>query len=178
MLASRASLQFGIAHLTFQSFLRGFASWFPRTEPLQQIIVEWTDEIRYIGARSEDALFPPAQNLEAPAHNISTNRPSVQPMKTQAAVTEAIQKASTLSNQEYSPHSERHCLAALGKQISRTSEQKKAWSLSLGHSSEQITQTLYAKVSEVRKSEIFEGFSEQNFWTDEEKDLMLDYHDH
>lgn len=154
------------------------ANWFPRTEPLQHIIVEWIDDLRSIGARPEDALFPQAQHLAAPAHQLVANRPPVPPMKTQAAVTEAFRQASLQSNHEYSPHSARHCLAALGEQICRTSEQKKAWSLNLGHSSEQITRTHYAKVSEVRKSEIFEGFSEKSFWTDEEKDLMLDYHDH
>lgn len=154
------------------------ANWFPRTEKMQQFLVAWIDEIQSIGVSQDDALFPAARHLARPFRLSQKNRPSIEPMRTQVAVTEAFIRASSHSTLNYSPHSARHCLAALGEQICRSSEEKKAWSLNLGHSSEQVTQSHYAKVSEVRKCEIFEGFSENNLWTDEEKDLMLDYHEH
>lgn len=154
------------------------ANWFPRTEPLQQFVVSWIDELRLIGIELDDTLFPAVQFLRTPAYQLGAKRHHMEPMQTQAAVTEAFKLASLHSSHEYSPHSARHCLVALGDQVCRTSEEKKAWSLNLGHSSEKVTQTHYAKVSDLRKCEIFESFNENDLWTDEEKDLMLDYHDH
>jgi hypothetical protein len=99
-------------------------------------------------------------------------------MKTSLAVTEAFRVASETCDLNYMPHSNRHCLAALGDLLCRTSDQTKAWSKNLGHSSVKITKTHYGMLTETLKREVFENFSTNDLLTDDEKDLMLDYHDH
>lgn len=153
------------------------ANWFPRTEPLQKNVVEWIKELELLGFGQNDALFPHCEFLVARHWPKGTNRAGIEPMRTSLAVTEAFKAATSQPPHNYSPHSARHSLAALGDQLCRSSEDKKAWSLNLGHSSEKTTQTHYAKVTDTRKCEIFEAFNETDHWTDEEKDLMLDFHD-
>jgi integrase len=91
---------------------------------------------------------------------------------------EAFRLASRGVTQDYSPHSARHTLAHLGDQLCRTGEQRKAWSLNLGHSSEAITWAHYGKISDTRCDEVFEAFDEETPATSNEAELMLAYHEH
>ncbi|WP_294228653.1 hypothetical protein [uncultured Shimia sp.] len=48
----------------------------------------------------------------------------------------------------------------------------------MGHETETITETHYAKMSDGHRSEVIEELRSREVWTDNEKDLMLDYHQH
>lgn len=107
-----------------------------------------------------------------------SGRDAIEPMRTSSAVTNAFQAASALGNVSYTPHSARHYLAALGRQICRTPRSRKAWSLNLGHKNEEFTERYYGLMTdELRQHEIVDLQSDRVF-SDEEKDLMLDYHQH
>ena len=89
-------------------------------------------------------------------------------MLTASAVREAFRTASAVCERPYSPHSARHLLAKLGDDLCRSSEQRKAWSLNLGHSSEKVTWAHYGKVTEDRKREVFAEFEAVDAWTVDE----------
>jgi integrase len=154
------------------------ANWFPRTEPLQEIALSWINELQSLGLGPGDALFPPVSALDGLTAKRRQRLSQIEPMKTSLAVTEAFRVASETCDLNYMPHSNRHCLAALGDLLCRTSDQTKAWSKNLGHSSVKITKTHYGMLTETLKREVFENFSTNDLLTDDEKDLMLDYHDH
>ncbi|TGD61191.1 helix-turn-helix domain-containing protein [Tabrizicola sp. WMC-M-20] len=148
--------------------------WFPRTEPFQAIVLDWITEAGALGLYGDDAVFPAmntllGQSLASPA------RLSIAPMRGAGAVDEVFATASK-GRRHYTPHSARHTLAALGDKLCRTPEQRKAWSLNLGHASEAVTWTHYGKVDDARKAVIFAKFGLDQTWTNEEMALMLSYH--
>ncbi len=101
-------------------------------------------------------------------------------MRSISAVTDAFATASqTRAGQgAYTPHSARHTLAALGQAICLTPQARKAWSLNLGHESEAITWTAYGQMSARTKTEVLGTINSNGAYSDEEKDLMLDYLQH
>lgn len=151
------------------------SNWFPRTEPFRQVFEDWVMEIEELGLGPDDALFP---GLRALSQARTPNREPIPPMASAAAVTEAFRLASSDAARRYSPHAARHTLVHLGDQICRTSEERKAWSLNLGHSSEAVTWTHYGKVNDERKDAIFEAFEDNAPTTSDEISLMLAYHEH
>ncbi|WP_128253377.1 tyrosine-type recombinase/integrase [Falsirhodobacter deserti] len=150
-------------------------NWFPRTETFQAVLLDWLEEVTRRSLRSEDALFPELRDLEKAS--VSERAPFA-PMKSANAVTEAFSLACRDCKEVYSPHSVGHTLAQLGDRICRTSEERKAWSLNLGHNSEEVTWTYYGKVTDMRRGEIFKVFEQDQPATSIEKDLMLAYHEH
>ena len=150
-------------------------NWFPRTKPFREVFEAWHSEVSTLGLQRDDALFPDVASLA----NASLHpRPIIEPMKTSGAVTAVFKLASRGQSTAYSPHAARHCLVHLGDQLCRTAEERKSWSLNMGHSSEAITWTHYGKVTDSRKFQIFENFEEDEPSTSEELQLMLDYHEH
>jgi integrase len=155
------------------------ANWFPRTEPLQEIVLSWLAELASMGFSPDDALFPGAQHMQRPQTELSAkDRRSIAPMRSNAAATHAFATASKQSANDYSPHSARHCLAALGEKLCRTPAARKAWSLNLGHATEVITRVHYAKLTNEQRDKVFEDFNAADLLMDDEKDLMLAYHEH
>lgn len=150
--------------------------WFPRTEAFATVLVAWIEEARAMGLRDEDALFPSIQALKG-RNLTSPGRTIIGPMRTAGAV-DAVFAEARKGRSHYTPHSARHTLAALGDKLCRTPEQRKAWSLNLGHSSVAITWTHYGRVNDSRKGEIFASFEVTKIWTDEEMSLMLRYLEH
>lgn len=150
-------------------------SWFPRTEVFQTVLLGWLKELIRIGLGPEDALFPELSDLDKAS---GSERAPFAPMKSANAVTEAFALACRNSHVAYSPHSVRHTLAQLGDRVCRTSEERKAWSLNLGHSSEEVTWTYYGKVTDARRDEIFEIFEQSQPASSVEMELMLAYHEH
>lgn len=154
------------------------ANWFPRTEAFQAALLAWLDEVQALGLGPDDALFPEIAHLDAGGPLACTSRAAIEPMQSSAAVTEAFRAASKVLGKRYSPHSARDSVINLGDEICRTIEEEKAWSQNMGHSSESVTRRFYAKVDRARQDEIFEAFEIDRETSDDDKDLMLDYHQH
>lgn len=150
-------------------------NWFPRTNAFQAVLLEWLEEVQRRGLRQDDALFPELADLAVAGRS---EREPFPPMKSASAVTEAFAIACRNVPESYSPHSVRHTLAQLGDRTCRTSEERKAWSLNLGHTSEEITWTYYGKVTDTRRSEIFDVFEQTQPASSPEMELMLAYHEH
>jgi integrase/Zn ribbon nucleic-acid-binding protein len=150
--------------------------WFPRTEPFQAMVLDWITEVRDLGLFGDDALFPDIRMIGG-RDLASSSRESIAPMRTAGAV-DAIFAKARKGRRHYTPHSARHALAALGDKLCRTPEERKAWSLNLGHASEAVTWSHYGKVDDTRKAIIFTDFNLIQTWTHEEMTLMLRYHMH
>jgi integrase len=148
---------------------------FPRTEAFQAVFCAWHDEVRALGLRADDALFPDSLVLSRLLAMTTADCPAIPPMRSASTVDAIFRRASANVGQCYTPHSARHMLANLGDQLCRTSERRKAWSLNLGHESEAITWQHYGRISAERKAKIFADFANSAVLTDDEKDLMLDY---
>ncbi|SLN34747.1 site-specific tyrosine recombinase XerS [Aquimixticola soesokkakensis] len=153
-------------------------NWFPRTPAFAQVVLAWVEEVRALGLRDDDVLFPDAKVLASAARWPLEGRETLTPMRTASAVDAVFARAGEGIGTRYLPHSARDTLADLGSKLCRTTEQHKAWSLNLGHSSEEITRRHYAKVGDARKAEIFEDFEVVELYLDEEKDLLLRYYEY
>ena len=150
------------------------AKWFPRTEAFQDIFLSWAKELEELGFRPQDALFPDGKNLVAQAPGASP----VGPLRSSKPLQDAFSSASQRFGKAYTPHSARHTLKALGAQMCRTHEQRKAWSMNLGHSDELITERHYAKMSQTRSSELIEALSSDLVFTEEENEMIIDFYQH
>ncbi|WP_136057657.1 hypothetical protein [Candidatus Halocynthiibacter alkanivorans] len=75
------------------------------------------------------------------------------------------------------PHAARHTLKALGDKLCRTFEERKAWSLNLGHSTERITETHYGKMPDQRRAGIIENLSAEDVLSEDEKELVMDFYE-
>ena len=78
-------------------------------------------------------------------------------MNTTHAVTAAFKAASEIAGQEYTPHSAKHSIAWLRDQLPLTHAQRRAWSENMGHETEAITETHYAKLTDEERAEVLEG---------------------
>jgi len=152
--------------------------FFPRTEPFQTVFRAWYQEARAMGLRENDALFPDARTLELPWKIALLGRTAIPPMCSSAAVDAVFRKACARLRFRYTPHSARHAIAQLGDQVCRTPEERKAWSLNMGHSSEKITAQYYGRVTDAKKSELLRSFDLVEHWPEEDLRLMLRYHEH
>ena len=104
--------------------------------------------------------------------------PAVRPLRSSKPLQDAFSKTSERIGKIYTPHSARHTLKALGAQMCRTHEQRKAWSMNLGHSDERITERHYAKMSQSRSSELIEALSSDLVFTEEENEMIIDFYQH
>lgn len=150
------------------------AKWFPRTEAFQNIFLSWAQELNDFGFQQQDALFPNGRNLVARAPSAIP----VEPLGSSKPLQDAFAKASERLGKVYTPHSARHTLKALGAQMCRSHEQRKAWSMNLGHSDEQITEKHYGKMSQSRSSELIESLSSDLVFTEEENEMIIDFYQH
>jgi len=87
--------------------------WFPRTEEFQSFFHDWVTELQAMGFEAGDAVFPAREHLtrQASGHN------QITPMRTDGALSSAFATASRRLGKEFSPHSARHSLAALGESL-------------------------------------------------------------
>ncbi|SER94298.1 Site-specific recombinase XerD [Tranquillimonas rosea] len=145
------------------------ANWFPRTEQFQGVFLSWVQELKALGFQPRDALFPDGKNVAAR----DPDAPPVEPLASSKPLQDAFAKASERIGKAYTPHSVRHTLKALGARMCRSHEQRKAWSMNLGHSDEQITEKHYAKMSQSRSSEIMEALSSDQVFTEEENEICF-----
>lgn len=150
------------------------AKWFPRTEEFQGVLLSWVQELKDLGFQQQDALFPDGKYLVVRGGNAGP----VEPLGSSKPLQDAFANASQRLGKAYTPHSARHTLKALGAQMCRSHEQRKAWSMNLGHSDEQITERHYAKMSQSRSSEIIETLSSDLVFTEEENEMIIDFYQH
>jgi integrase len=158
---------------------KGFlAVFFPRTEAFQTVVHSYVAELDGMGALPEDALFASMQDLALMDANLAEDRKAYEPMASSSAVTEAFKIACLGTGKHYTPHSSRDMLAALGEELYASPADKKAWSLTLGHSDVRTTTKYYGKMTDNERIARLDSLSKKGLWSNDDKDLMLDYHDH
>lgn len=150
------------------------AKWFPRTERFQEVFLNWVRELKDFGFRPQDALFPDGRSL----HTRAPAAAPVAPLASSKPLQNAFAKASARLGKAYTPHAARHTLKALGATMCRSQEHRKAWSMNLGHSNEQITEKHYAKMSQARSGELIETLCSDQVFTEEENEMIIDFFQH
>lgn len=153
------------------------ANFFPRCEVFEKELIGWVNCLEKQGLKENDAVFPSMADLSSD-RLARPNRDAIEPMSAESAVTAAFAAASKSAVRDYTPHSARHMLKALGDELCNSEERRKAWSQNLGHEEISITNRHYGKVSDERRAEIFGGFHEKGVYSEEESELMLQYHEH
>jgi integrase len=153
--------------------------WFPVGDVFEQIICGWIDELLALGALPNDALFPPDAALAARTRLIRVQDRPVAPWETDQGVRRAFAYACKAAGVPYyTPHSARHFLVLLQDKYCKNGEQRKAWSFNLGHENEHVTLTNYAKMTPLRRDDVFSTISAQDVQADEDKDLLLAFYEH
>jgi integrase len=154
------------------------AAWFMGTEPLQEIVVAWIETLQSYGFEAEDAVFPAVAYLAHQSSSTTSGRARIPAPKSEGAITKAFAIASAISGANYTPHSARHCLKALGDKLCTSHAQRKAWSLNLGHASQVTSETHYGKMTDQERRDVLAGVGSTPVLSQDEKDLCLDYYDH
>ncbi|SMP36241.1 tyrosine-type recombinase/integrase [Shimia sagamensis] len=149
------------------------ANWFPRTESFQEVFIAWLEELKGLGFKTQDGVFPAAKDLKHP----SSGMQSVEPLESSRPLQVAFTRASEAIGQRCTPHSARHTLKAVGARICRTQEERKAWSMNLGHDDDQITERHYGKMSQEQCDALIDVMHSEEAFTEEEKDMILDFHE-
>ncbi len=101
------------------------------------------------------------------------------------AISQAFEVASRTLEKQITPHAAKHCIGCLSLEVCKTPDEHKAWSMNMGHESEEVTDQYkkhlrsYKNLSEERVVEIFEQFdqaaeNESEIGIDD-KDFMLRY---
>jgi integrase len=153
--------------------------WFPIDEPFEGIVRAWVTELLELGCQSSDALFPPDVVLATPKQLTNAARQPVLPWSTEEGVRRAFGRGCDVVGRAYiNPHAVRHMLAALGRERCRTVEEEQAWAHNLGHADLSITRNHYAKMTNDRRDVLFETLSNRDPLDEEDKDLLLRFHEH
>lgn len=150
--------------------------FFPLSPMFARVVCDWQQELIDLGFREEDALFPDEKHLVE--REFTSPSDSIPAMSTTYAVAAAFKTASQPLGKCFSPHSAKHCIGQLSLKTCNSSEERKAWSLNMGHENEQVTLRHYKKISDERVFEIFEQFDDGAVDTVEDKDLLLRYYEH
>jgi integrase len=133
--------------------------WFPIPIEFEETVKSWCDELIEADFEPEDALFPEARLLETGLKLARVSLKQIPVMRSKHAVTQAFKIASADCAQAYSPHAAKHTIADERGKRPLTDEQRRAWSLNMGHESEHITETHYAKMSDDRRFDVIESIS-------------------
>ncbi len=150
------------------------AFFYARTQAFQDVFAEWIKEITRLGYGAEDAVFPDLKFLVGRVGSAG----GVNPMRSIGALSNAFEFATKLVGRNCTPHSARHTLKALGDELCKTPKERKAWSLNLGHETEQVTETHYGKLSENERGNLMKGLASDSLFTPREIEMMLDFHEH
>ncbi|MGO4909825.1 tyrosine-type recombinase/integrase [Pseudorhodobacter sp. W20_MBD10_FR17] len=154
-------------------------SWFPIPPVFAEEVVRWYETLHALNYRDEDALFPSAENLFSHGLSVVPNRKPIPVMLTKHAASEAFAIACRNGANNYSPHSAKHTIGSLRDEKHLTHAQRRAWSENMGHESERITETHYAKFSEVQRAEVLASIAHGSApivksLSDEQKDAFLE----
>ncbi len=131
-------------------------TWFFPVDPgYLEVFTRWVlhlKEVRFFGP--EDALFP---KIEIAARDGVFHRAGLsrEPYATASKLNKVVKGAfRAVQMPEYTPHAFRKTLALLGDEICTSMEQRKAWSMNLGHEHLATTINSYIPVSRERQAEI------------------------
>jgi integrase len=153
--------------------------WFAVDPVFETIVEAWLAELARLDARPDDALFPPNDALE---HHSFLMREAGRPIagwKSGGGIARAFKAACDAAGlQHYTPHTARHCLVALGKEICHREDSRDAWSMSLGHETRQVTVSNYAKMTQEQHKSVMARMRQGDIESENEKDLLLALHEH
>ena len=149
--------------------------WFPIPKTFEATVVEWVQRLRMLGFGDEDALFPDTKWLK---HKINPAK-QIPVMSTKHAVTDAFKVACNNLTAPYTPHAAKHTIGAERDARPLTHQERKAWSLNMGHETEQVTERHYGTMPEDQRFEVLENIggdrtSDINLLTDDAKIALFD----
>ncbi len=149
--------------------------WFPIARTFEEIVVEWIERLRWLGFGDEDALFPDTKWLK---HKAGVTR-QIPVMTTTHAVSDAFKVACRELAMPYTPHAAKHTIRAERDVRPLTHQERKAWSLNMGHETEQITERHYGTMPEDHWFEVLENIgtdraSDVPHMTDKDKIAFFD----
>lgn len=157
----------------------GEIAWFPVGRHVEAIVIAWIEEMTALGGMPEDPLFPPDAALQMRSRLLRTGGNPIAPWGTDAGVRRAFHRGSEAAGLRYfNPHSIKHHLKSIRDEFCRTPAQRAAWSYNLGHENERTTEINYAKMTSEQCSTTFVAIRQGNTETEDEKDLLLAYHEH
>ena len=131
--------------------------WFQIPVAFEDAVCEWIETLEGFGFAGDDALFPDARYLKHRVVIPGRNAVAVPVMTTTHAVSRAFSVACKESTIKYTPHAAKHTIGAERDRRSLTKEERKAWSLNMGHDSEVTTDRHYGTMPDDRRFEVFEN---------------------
>ncbi|MGB7243927.1 MAG: phage integrase N-terminal SAM-like domain-containing protein [Sulfitobacter sp.] len=131
--------------------------WFQIPTTFETAVVNWLERLRWFGFSDEDALFPDLKYAKHRVRISGRNAVPVPVMSTTHAVTEAFNIACRNIEAKYTPHAAKHTIGAERDIRALTHEERKAWSLNMGHESEQTTERHYGTMPDDRRFEVLEN---------------------
>ena len=131
--------------------------WFRIPVTFEAAVLDWVERLNWFGFLANDALFPDTKYLKHRIGLNGRNKALVPVMSTTHAVTEAFAIACRNSENKYTPHAAKHTIGAERDIRSLTHEERKAWSLNMGHESEQTTERHYGTMPDERRFEVLES---------------------
>ncbi len=152
---------------------------FPVDEAFREPLRIWVDEMRALGLRGDDALFPPDKALENSRQFRLEAHAPVAPWSTEEGVRRAFQRGCEAAGVDYiNPHAVRHALVALSRNLCRSLAEEQTWSHNLGHADIQVTRSHYAKMTDAQRDEVFHTLGNRDQTPEDDKELLLRYHEH
>jgi integrase len=151
-------------------------NFFPLPAIFAKVVCDWKKELLALGFEEEDALFPDEKHLVK--RQLASSTDNIPAMSSTHAVSAAFKTASEPLRTQFSPHSAKHCIGNLIMKICKSPEALKAWSMNMGHESEDVTARYYKRIPDDRVFEIFDQFDVENVETVDDKDIMLLYHEY
>ncbi|MEP5151554.1 site-specific integrase [Planktotalea sp.] len=131
--------------------------WFPIPKVFEETVIGWVNKLKTFGFTDQDALFPDTKHLK---HRVSTSAYTPAPvpvMSTIHAVTKAFAVACSQTGAKYTPHCVKHSIGALRDSLPLTQEERKAWSLNMGHDDERTTERYYGTMQDDQRFEVLEN---------------------
>lgn len=154
-------------------------AWFKIPKTFEAAVLEWLDRLKYFGFGGDDAFFPEIKLVKPRFGSLRRNSTPVPVMRTTHAVTSAFAAACRNSEIKYTPHAAKHTIGAERDIRALTHEERKAWSLNMGHENEQTTDQHYGTMSDDRRFEVLERIGSKKTidpanMSEAEKAKMLD----
>lgn len=154
-------------------------SWFRIPAAFEETVVDWVERLRALYFDDADALFPDTKFLK---HKITVTGQEARVipfMSTTHAVTDAFTIACRHAEHKYTPHSAKHAIGAERDKRPLTHQERKAWSLNMGHDTEQITERHYGTMSDEQRFEVLENIgvtraTDAPVLTDQDKIAFVD----
>jgi len=131
--------------------------WFQIPVVFENEVCKWIEKLKSLRFTGEDALFPATRYLKHRIIISGRTATAVPVMTTTYAVTAAFAAACRQSDVKYTPHSAKDTIGAERDIRSLTHEERKAWSLNMGHESELTTERYYGTMSDNRRYEVLEN---------------------